>query len=223
MDWITANDPVWLYEEIDRLARSRDWGVMAVDYDVRPIEGCAAFLEQARVEMLETIRSERPLEPMMPLRTLESIDADPGDPSPFEDVSAERLMPVLLDTFHAERFETVCPIVVERDLIPEPRSPRERVFQHYVSALLIGMGEGVIARKQAAGQWFVFNLTAEQPAAGQAEAVLRMPVDATQTHIRNLTALVAQLRAELDARQTHVNNLDATIAQLITRKAEGKR
>jgi SAM-dependent methyltransferase len=217
--WITAHDPVWLYEDIDRVARSRDWGVMAVDYDVRPIEECAAFLEQVRGEMLETIRSERPLETTTPARTLELIDADQGDPSPFEDVCAERLMPVLLDTFHADRFETVCPIVWERDLIPEPRSPQERVFQHYVSALLIGMGEGVIARKQAVGQWFVFNLTADPPAAGQAEALLGMPPDDTQTHIRNLTALVAHLRTGLDERQIHVNNLEATIAQL---KARGE-
>ena len=215
--WITEHDPVWLYEGIDRMARSMDWGVMAVDYDVQPIEGCAAFMEQVRDEMLETIRSERPLESVTPLTTLDFVDADHGDPSPFEDVSAARLMPVLLDTFHADRFETVCPIVLERDLIPEPRSPQERVFQHYVSALLVGMGERAIARKQVAGQWFVFNLTADPPAAGQPEALLGMPPDFAQTHIRNLTALVAQLYADLDARQTHVNNLEATIAQMQAR------
>jgi hypothetical protein len=92
------------------------------------------------------------------------------------------------------------------------------VFQHYVSALLVGMGERAIARKQVAGQWFVFNLTADPPAAGQAEALLAMPPDHAQTHIRNLTALVAQLYADLDARQIHVNNLEATIAQMQARQ-----
>ena len=217
--WVTDHDPAWLYEGVDSTARSRDWGVMAVDYGVRPIAGCPEFLEQVRTEMLETIRGELSLDAVTPLRSLDFVDTEQGAASPFEDVSAGRLMAVLLGTFHADRFETVCPIVLERDLIPEPRTPQERLFQHYVSALLIGMGETAIARRQAVGQWFVFNLTAGRPAAGQAEDVLRVPPDAAQTHIRNLTALVAQLRADLDARQTHVNNLEATIARL---KARGE-
>ena len=83
--------------------------------------------------------------------------------SPFEDVSAERLAEVLIDNFDAERFGTLCPFIPSTLEIPHYRSEKERLFQHYLSAMLIDVGEYAISKGQADGQWLLFSFTRERP------------------------------------------------------------
>lgn len=211
--WIADRDPQWLYEAVAAMARGFDWGLMAVDDGIRPVPGADAFFDQVRREMLDVIRTQFEIDPLTP-STLDFIDTNEKEASPFEDVSAARLMRALLESFQAKRFETICPIVMKRRIISEPRSPQERLFQHYMCALLIAMGERAIARHQTDGQWFVFALRPAQPEPGQADRLLRREPDASQAHITNLTDLVEQLRRQLDLRQTHVSNLEAIIAEL---------
>jgi hypothetical protein len=70
----------------------------------------------------------------------------------------------LLDTFEVERFQTLCPFVMPEKRIPSYRSEEERIFQHYLAAGLVLMGERAIARDHADGQWFLFNMTPQRPA-----------------------------------------------------------
>ena len=219
--WITAHNPAWLYDGVERLAHNRDWGVLAVDDNVRPIAGSEAFFERVRTEMLDVLRPHAPLDQLTP-STLDFVDTGQSETSPFEDVSAGRLMRSLLDTFSASRFETVCPILLHRDLMPEPRSPGERVFQHYVCALLVSLGERAIARGETDGQWFLFDLSPAAPPDHQADRLLHRDPDPAESHIRNLTDLVERLRHDLDLRQTHVENLEAIIAARRTAADRGE-
>jgi SAM-dependent methyltransferase len=209
--WVTEHDPGWLYDAVDLGARGRAWGDLTIDRPVAPIPGCDEFLERVRREMLQIVSPSVDLDDLPPLKALDFVDTEQGTISPFEDVSAARLTSVLLERFKARRFDTVCPVVLDRALIPEPRSPQERVFQHYMSALLIELGEQAIQRGQAVGQWFVFELTAEAPDPDQLRQYLQVAPDPTETHIKNLSDLIERLRSDLDARQVHVRNLETLL------------
>jgi SAM-dependent methyltransferase len=166
--WVTENDPEWFYEGAISLARRHDWGLLSVDYDATPVEGFGPFQAQLLSELLDVLRAN------LPEGALESLKSSGGasqtgkdeiaiEESPFEDVSAERLMRVLHEHFTPERFTTICPFIQPETHIPHYRHEKERIFQHYLACGLIEAGEQAIRRDQADGQWFLFNLTPEKP------------------------------------------------------------
>src|SRR5439155_13938036 len=88
---------------------------------------------------------------------------DAEEDSPFEDVSATRLIRVLLEQFKVERYQTICPLIQPEQRIPHYRHGKERIFQHYLCAALVEFGERVIKEDRADGQWFLFQLSPERP------------------------------------------------------------
>ena len=46
--WVRDARPEWLYRGVNELARSHDWAVLAVDYDIAPLPGFKAFEAQVR-------------------------------------------------------------------------------------------------------------------------------------------------------------------------------
>jgi SAM-dependent methyltransferase len=162
--WITSNDPEWLYDSVISTGKQQDWGVLNVDYTSPPVPGFDTFAATLFSELLEVVRDTMPAEL---LATTQSVPQRPGtepeEESPFEDVSAERLAEVLIDSFHAERFSTICPFIQSTIEIPHYRSEKERLFQHYLSAMLIEIGEYAISKGEADGQWLLFSMTADRP------------------------------------------------------------
>ena len=88
---------------------------------------------------------------------------DAEEESPFEDVSATRLIRVLLEQFKVERYQTICPLIEPERRIPHYRHGKERIFQHYLGAALVEFGERIIKEDRADGQWFLFQLSPERP------------------------------------------------------------
>src|SRR5438876_1011162 len=172
--WVKAADPEWLYDAVSDAARRYDWGVLGIDRDPTPVPGWEPFQEQLLAEMLDIVRNSLRQEaldkaPDMPPPVGRPQDTQDGvQESPFEDVSAERLMRVLLEEFQAARFETVCPLIMPEKHVPLYRTEKERIFQHYLSAVLIRIGKRAVERGQADGQWFLFHMTPARPSQSQA-------------------------------------------------------
>jgi hypothetical protein len=61
-----------------------------------------------------------------------------------------------------ERFTTVCPYIKPETHFPPYRSDEERIFQHYVSAMLVKTGKRAIDEGFTDGQWFLFHATPER-------------------------------------------------------------
>src|SRR5205085_2695416 len=108
--WVSHEDPRGLYAVVNEIGRERNWGLPPVDYDPRPVPGFEPFLQILLAEMLAVVESS-------PGDNSVGRE-DPGEESPFEDVSAERVMRVLLDNFQAREFRTTCPFVQPAEHIP---------------------------------------------------------------------------------------------------------
>jgi SAM-dependent methyltransferase len=225
--WIADTDPEWLYESINTMARRRDWDVLGVDYDVGPIPGFEAFEGQVRSEMLAIIRDGLKQEALDKVYAAAASEGPrtTEETSPFEDVSAERLMQVLTELFDTKCFRTICPLIMPEQHFPPPRSEPERIFQHYLSATLVEISERAVERAQADGQWFLFHLTPGRPAqngrppellqieAGQsAESVegdLRSQLADKEVHIQEQLAHIARLQAEIADNNTLLEEIRA--------------
>src|SRR5205823_5075651 len=55
--WVGKSNPTLLYDYVNEVASQRDWGVLGVDYGMKPIPGFPEFEKQVREEMLDIIRS----------------------------------------------------------------------------------------------------------------------------------------------------------------------
>ena len=215
--WISANDPIWLYEGASRLAQQHDWGMLSVDYDDTPIPGFKEFSEQLLAEMADIIRGSLRQEN---LDNAQASGYEAGQASqteqesPFEDVSAQRVMSSLLTEFHAERFYTIGPFVQPERHIPHYRGEEERIFQHYLAAMLVRLGEQAIARGQADGQWFLFHLSSNSPGPGQAQTFARYTGQEAEkpAYALHLEAELDRQSVELEQRLAHIANLKAIVA-----------
>ena len=152
---------------MNALGAQYDWGVLAVDYDATPVPGVDSFLPQLFEELLEILSvtacvrkpSTKPaLGPPGPAIFVHRR----REKSRFEDVSASRLVKVLLDEFQAVRFQTICPLIQPERHIPHYRNEPERIFQQYLAARWIDLGEQAIVWGKANGQWFLFHLTPQR-------------------------------------------------------------
>ncbi|HEX9989287.1 MAG TPA: methyltransferase domain-containing protein [Chloroflexia bacterium] len=223
--WIGANDPIWLYEGVSRLAAQHDWGVLGVDYDNTPIPGFKDFSEQLLAEMADIIRGSLRQETLGKDQAhMESAWKAPQaeEESPFEDVSAQRVMSTLLTEFQAERFYTIGPFVQPERHIPHYRGEEERIFQHYLSAMLVRVGEQAIVRGQADGQWFLFHLSPSRPGPDQAQTFARytgQEVD-KPAYALHLEAELDRQSTELEQRLAHITNLKAIVAHQDTTLAD---
>ena len=204
--WITRTDPQWLYTAVAAAARQHNWGVLAVDDDPTPVPNFGPFSEQLFAEMLEILRAGLREEALAKAQT-EPSTAEPEEESPFEDVSAERVMQVLLDSFTVLRFNTIAPLIQPERHIPHYRTEPERIFQHYLAAALTRLGERAIARGQADGQWFLFHLTRDRPT--QVAPHLQFLRDAANTP----TMHEKLLTGELDERAAYIAQLEAELAR----------
>ena len=163
--WVTANDPAWLYKTVEEAAERLDWGALAVDRDDTPMPGWESFHEMLCAEMLDVVRSGMRSEAVEKAQMeLAAPKREDAEESPFEDVSSERLVKTLLGSFHADHFTTLCPLIQPETHFPAYRSEEERIFQHYVSAALVRIGERAIAQGQTDGQWFLFQMAPNSPA-----------------------------------------------------------
>ncbi|MEO8286805.1 MAG: methyltransferase domain-containing protein [Chloroflexota bacterium] len=227
--WVTENDPEWLYDHVIDLGKRHDWGVLNVDYSPEPVPGFEHFARQLFEELLEVVRREMPAE-MLAQAQVEKPprqESDPVEESPFEDVSAERLAGLLLESFEAEHFSTIGPFIEPLLRIPEYRSQKERVFQHYLSAMLIELGEYAIATEYADGQWFLFCLKPERPdgvrvqqpyseAAKEISQVRQLmgEVEKMRSYIQHLEAENIRKDAALKEAEQYQRRLEAEIAEL---------
>jgi hypothetical protein len=75
-------------------------------------------------------------------------------------------MAALIDNFKAVEFRTICPLVMPEKHFSAPLDEAERIFQHYLSAMLVEVSEQAVRHGQADGQWFFFHLDPQRPAAG---------------------------------------------------------
>ena len=162
--WVGDKDPRWLYGAVADAADRLDWGALSVDRDDTPVPGWEAFHETLCAEMLDVVRSGMRAEAVEKVQQ-EAIapKREDAEESPFEDVSSERLVNTLLDSFRAERFTTLCPLIQPETHFPAYRSEEERIFQHYLAATLVRIGERAIAQGQTDGQWFLFQMTPDRP------------------------------------------------------------
>lgn len=216
--WVARANPEWLYARVNEVAVQHSWGVLSVDYDATPLSGLRPFLDMLLSEMLDIVRrsltrgvteAATPAPDGPPAADRGKHSSQDGE-SPFEDVSAERVKRLLLEKFHANHFKTISPFFVTDLHIPEARSEAERIFQHYLSALMIDFGARAIERGTADGQWFIFELTPEPPASPhQAADILGRNADARQAHIDNLES-VAKLQLE---DQAYIKVLEAELAR----------
>ncbi|HST05408.1 MAG TPA: class I SAM-dependent methyltransferase [Chloroflexia bacterium] len=162
--WVGDHDPHWLYQQVEAMGKQADLGVLAVDYDSTPVPGWEPFLQTLCAEMLEIVQSGTKAAGITK-QTPDISAHTSGDEeeSPFEDVSNERLVRTLLDTFHMQRFTTTCPYIKPETHFPAYRSDEERIFQHYLSAMLVKAGAHAITEGFTDGQWFLFHATPAQP------------------------------------------------------------
>ncbi len=194
--WVTQHNPAWLYNGVNALAQNWDLGVFAVDKDPRPVANFAIFAAELLGELQAIITTGLQAETLAKARLRSSNGSDlsiPEEDSPFEDVSADRLIRVLLENFQVTRFQTVVPFIRPEQHIPPPRSESERVFQHYLSLLLESIGDGAINKGLVEGQWFLFHLSPERPSLGVAEAILqRYDQRSKRSYIEHLEAEISR-------------------------------
>ena len=209
--WITEHDPTWLYESVNRHARQLDLGLMSIDYDPTPVPGFAPFLEELRAELLELVRSTGDGQSSAQSAAQTGVSEE----SPFEDVSAIRLMRVLLSEFHANCFTTLCPYIMPEKYIPAYRAEAERLFQHYLAAFLMKIGEQAINTGQADGQWFLFHLTPDKPPHHEVEKALNALT--WQTMREEQLAYIAHLETEVQRKNAALSELTE---RLIRREQE---
>lgn len=226
--WVSREDPAWLYDGVRNLAERRDWGVLTVDYNAKPVGGSEAFFEQLRAELLKIVRSGLRQEAQG--KAAAQIEASPtGTPtnasseevSPFEDVSAHAVMQTLAGHFSVAQLTTICPFIQPERHLPgydavalHFRSEKEAIFQHYLACALIQVGERAISRGQADGQWFLFHLTPGEPEQrSEANSFLGTPAIAAPEHdeVEALQQLVAGQSAELAERLAYIRHVEAEL------------
>jgi hypothetical protein len=198
-----------LYKRVNELAAQYQWDVLGVDYDTRLISGFEAFQAQVRDELLSILRSDLPQERTARHDGHNSVEEHI---SPFEDVSAEHVMQVLIDNFEARHFRTICPLITPEQYFGPPRSEPERIFQHYLSALILEFNEQAIRQQRADGQWFLFHLTAERPRSNDlADNLLRLRSSVSRDSIaRDLE----ESRRALATKTAYVSELEAELATM---------
>ena len=211
--WITSEDPRWLYQGVTSTARQYDWGPLAVDYDPTPVPGFGEFSRQLFSEMLDIIRSSMPGKSGQGSSMQEQA---PGEESPFEDVSASRLMSSLYEAFTPVRFHTICPVIEPDNHIPHYRNEDERLFQHYLACLLVAAGEKAIAQRHTDGQWFVFHMLPQRSTSSRASDIdqqFRITLDAMQAttklqaHMEQKNQYISALEAELERKNRRLPSL----------------
>jgi ubiquinone/menaquinone biosynthesis C-methylase UbiE len=211
--WVLRDDPHWLYDLVNKQGAERNWGIPPVDYDPTPVSGFAPFLDTLLAEMREIVEGAA-----VGRGQVAGLQAKGEIESPFEDVSAERLMHVLLEEFRVREFRTLSPFVQPERHIPHYRHEAERIFQHYLSSALMSVGERAIVHRQADGQWFLFNLSPERPTGdGNREMLPEQPAtldqlqmmpdkdaDSRQTYVAGLEALLKEWRGKLDEQSAYI-------------------
>lgn len=216
--WIGAAEPEWFFDAVDAAGRQYDWGVLSLDYDTTPVPEFSRFIEDLREELLEVVRSNS--QDVSPdagpaSASIAPASVDPEE-SPFEDVSAERLVQVLREEFHAEQFRSICPFVQPERYIPHYRSEKERIFQHYLAASLIEFGDHAISEGQADGQWFLFNLTPQRPTGNLSTGVpgaARTPAERYKEIANERQEYINHLEAELQRKQAALSTLEQQVKQ----------
>jgi hypothetical protein len=138
--------------------------------------------------------------------------------SPFEDVSNERLVRTLLDTFHMNRFTTTCPYIKPETHFPPYRSDEERIFQHYLSAMLVKAGTRAIADGFTDGQWFLFHATPDRPDPSkrtriEERAKRSISGDAASRYTQSLEREIERKNAAIAELQERVRRYEAELAQ----------
>jgi SAM-dependent methyltransferase len=219
--WLTEEDPASYYEGINILNRRYDWRVLAVDYDPTPLPDFARFSEELFGEMLGIIRSS--------LQDSPNKATSQEEESPFEDVSAQRLIDVLRRDLQPELFTTVCPLITPEEQIPHYRHEQERIFQHYLGNILIDLGEQAIAADQADGQWFLFSAGPESKVPSPKSRVSSTdfglgtldsgleridPVAYLTDRLDRKRAYIAYLEAELERKNAALAEMEAHLRQL---------
>ncbi len=213
--WVQDNDPAWLYKTVTGTAAKLDWGALAIDFDDTPVLGWETFQEILCAEMLDVVRAG------MRAEALEQVQHKSSNPQthdeeelPFEDVSSERLIETLLDNFSTKRFTTLCPLVQPETHFQPYRSEEERIFQHYISATLVGTGERAIMQGQTDGQWFLFHMTPERPTRGAAlpesleRATKRVSATRASLYTQHLEAEIERKNAAIIALEERVRLLE---------------
>jgi 2-polyprenyl-3-methyl-5-hydroxy-6-metoxy-1,4-benzoquinol methylase len=196
----------WPYDALNELAQQADWGPLAVDYDNTPVRGFGPFLNELLAEILAIVRENQAQGTGTNLQTDAQHGAGAGEESPFEDVSVDNLMSSLLEEFHAERFHTVCPFLEPEKHIPHYRNESERIFQHYLAAALIRIGERAIERGQTDGQWFLFHLTSERLRYDEmTPAMERMIAE------QSVTAYISRLEKEVERKEKAIAELESRV------------
>jgi 2-polyprenyl-3-methyl-5-hydroxy-6-metoxy-1,4-benzoquinol methylase len=227
--WVGEHDPKWLYAQVDAIGKQADLGVLAVDYDSAPVPGWEPFLQTLCAEMLDIVRAsgER-------ATAAEQAQAKPeahagAEESPFEDVSNERLVHTLLDRFHMSRFTTICPYVMPESRFPHYRSEEERIFQHYLSAMLVKAGAHAIAEGFTEGQWFLFHATPGRPdpttERPRIEERARRSVsgDAASRYTQSLEREIERKNAAIAELQDRVRRHEAELARSVRVRLPWKR
>ncbi len=216
LSWVDKSNPEWLYKQVASLFQQRDWGVLGVDYDVEAIPGFAAFEAQVRGDMLDIIRAglkQDALERLQASPLREDDQPQVSEESPFEDVSAERLMRTLIEQFEVEHFSTTCPLIMPEQYFPPPRSEAERIFQHHISAMLVEINERAIERGQADGQWFLFHLAPNRPSiTNRKPALARILNSTTVKSARQTAQLAEEQRLRLAEREAYTATLENALA-----------
>jgi hypothetical protein len=209
--WVSAQDPEWLYDNVNETGRHLDLGLNAIDYDPTPVPDFKPFMNELLVELVNIVQATRPQEEAAAVPSaMTAIDEE----SPFEDVSAERLTRTLLASFRAERFVTVGPIIQPEKEIPPPRSEKERIFQHYLSAGLMTLAADAVERNVAAGQWFAFRMTTERPDVDQTACLLPRQAEPTREGLQRLEQYSSLMSEALDAQTRALEDRTAYLKQL---------
>ena len=60
-------------------------------------------------------------------------------------------MRVLIDSFKADHFRTICPLIMPERHFTTPRDEEERIFQHYLSAFVAEISERAIGAARQMG------------------------------------------------------------------------
>jgi ubiquinone/menaquinone biosynthesis C-methylase UbiE len=231
--------PLSLYEQANALTKQFDWGVLGVDYGVKAIDSFERLEDGVMRDMLTIIRREDAGKE----EDRSSADSAPGTghrapthTSPFEDISAERLIGTLLESFTSVRFATICPLVMPEQYFYPARCESERVFLHYLSASLVLLNEDAIQTGAADGQWFLFHLTPERPTRLElasnpelsriannksAEALSRIAQEGEEARIRELQANAERIQtlevslgdanAQLIGQHNYINSLTSEL------------
>jgi SAM-dependent methyltransferase len=203
--WITREHPSWLYSLVNSAAEDYDWGLLGVDYDDTEVSGFGPFQEMLLRELLELIGQSLRQE-----AGDRSHDGEENE-SPFEDVSAQEILPLLLSRFETVEFRTVGPYVTPEKHIPVYRNEAERIFQHYLAAAMLRAGEKVIERDLADGQWFLFHLTPQKPEPGGQTLLASDEKSQKQIRAVNREAYITYMQAELDQREAIIRSHEAEL------------